>query len=227
MGEPDRARCAGDRRHAPRPWQAALALAAAAGCGTGAQTDLIKTAVADNGERATAFEAAARTLDEHPEYVDEFYRVARRHPTTMRRFLEDTARDLRAPDLAAANAEILVAHPASLGPVLVATLDAAKRSPEARAAIDEAVTARAETMADILAASPAAVSRITDANVAAVDRRPPARTAFLSSLRRSAPRVAGMLKQDPETTKVLLGALVRQEYSPAASELLERLGLVK
>jgi hypothetical protein len=198
-----------------------------AACGAGTQKGLIKTVVANDSERATAFEAAARALDEHPEYVDEFYGVARRHPATMRRFLIAIARDLREPELAGPTAELLTENPPSLERVLTSTLDAARSRPPARAAIDAAVMARAATMAEIVADNPRAVTKVIDTNVMAVERRPSARAAFLASMRDSAPPVARMLKGDPDTTKVLLGAVVREQDPPAFGELLQKLGVVK
>jgi hypothetical protein len=205
----------------------AAALAALVGCGAAAQKDIISAVVSGDSERANAFEATARTLDEHPEYVDEFYRVARRHPVTLRRFLTDTARDLHEPELANLNAELLAENPASLSAVLVATLDAAKGRPPARAAIDSAAAARADLMADIIADSPRTVIAVTNSNIVAVGRRPAARAAFLEAMRDSAPRVADLLKQDPGTTKVLMGAFVREYDPPVLAQMLQTLGVVR
>jgi hypothetical protein len=222
-----RRRNAADRMPARRPWLCAAAIVALAGCGAGAQKDIISAVVADNGERAKAFEATARTLDEHPEYVDEFYRVARRHPATMHRFLSAMAPDMREPELATANAEVLAENPASLAAVLVATLDAAKSRPATRAAIDSAAASRADVLADIIADSPHTVTTVTNADIAAIGRRPAAQAAFLEAMRNSARRVADILKQDPDTTKVLVGAFVRENDPPALAQLLQKLGIVK
>src|SRR5687768_6652565 len=51
-------------------------------------------------ERLQTFDSTARALDEKPEFVDEFYRIARRHPAMFRRFLANTTRDLVEPGLA-------------------------------------------------------------------------------------------------------------------------------
>ncbi len=53
-------------------------LAVTAGCATGAEKNAIEAVMANDAERARAFEATARALDEHPEYIDEFYSGARR-----------------------------------------------------------------------------------------------------------------------------------------------------
>jgi hypothetical protein len=225
------AKRSGDPGHQRKPisWAPGLfaCLALLVGCGASTQRGLITTAVANDGERATAFEATAQTLDEHPAWIDEFYRVARRHPAHLRRFQADTARDLRDPELATETGELLAENPPSLEQTLIATLDASKGRAPARAAIDAAIVARAGTMADVIADAPRAVTAITDATVAAVEPRPPAKAAFLGSLRTSSPRLAVMLKQDPDTAKTLLGALARQYDPPQLAELLQTLGFVK
>jgi hypothetical protein len=201
--------------------------AALTGCGAGAQKSAIEAAVAGAGERATAFEATARALDEHPEYVDEFYAIARRHPPMWHRFLVDTSRDLSDPSLADPVADLLTRQPAALEELLLATLDAAKDRPDARAAIDRAVIERREILADILTDSHDAVVASMGAIVAAAQRRPAARAAFLESMRRSAPRISEMLKGDTETTKVLMGAMLREQHRPELEGLLKEFGLVK
>jgi hypothetical protein len=208
-------------------WLRAAALVALAACNAGTQKGLITTAVAGDGERATAFEATARVLDEHPEWVDEFYRVARRHPELLRRFLADMVRDLREPELAKETGELLAENPESLEQTFISALDAAKTRPRARTGIDSAIGARAGTMADVIAGAPDAVTAITDATIAAVEHRPAAKDAFLASLRRGSPRLAVMLKEDPDTAKTLLGALARQYDPPALAEMLQKVGLVK
>jgi hypothetical protein len=227
MGQLERGREVSNPRWTASFYPRVLALWAVAACGSGTQKSLITTAVAGDGERATAFEATARVLDEHPEWVDEFYRVARRHPGLLRRFLANTARDLREPELARETGELLADNPASLEQTLTSTLDAAKPLPPAHAGIDSAIVARAGTMAGVIADAPGAVTAITDATVAAVEHRPAAKRAFLASLRSNSPRLAVMLKEDPDTAKTLLGALARQYDPPALAELLQKVGLVK
>jgi hypothetical protein len=227
MGELEDGRETSNHARAARFAWAAAALLWLAACGATTQKSLITTAVSSDGERATAFEATARTLDDHPEWIDEFYRVARRHPALLRRFLANTAHDLRQPELASETGELLAESEPSLEQTLIATLDASKSRPPARAGIDSAIATRAGTMADIIADAPRAVTAITDATVAAVEHRPPAKAAFLASLRTQSPRLAVMLKQDPDTAKTLLGALARQYDPPAMAELLQMLGVVK
>src|ERR1051325_6554353 len=110
----------------------------AIGCGAAAKQQVIdKTLDTMTAEqRKRTFQDMAAVLDRHPDWVDEFYAVARTHPPLMRGFLKDAARDLKDPKLAATTGELLAGEPASLERVLVATIDAARPSKEARLAID-------------------------------------------------------------------------------------------
>src|SRR5258708_35837521 len=130
-----------------------------AGCSAATQQKAIdKTLDSMTAEqRRAAFQDMAVVLDKHPDWVDEFYAVARTHAPLMRRFLTDATRDLNDPKLAATTGELLAAEPASLERVLVATVDAARPTKEDRLAIDLAVAERAEPMSDILTDSPATI----------------------------------------------------------------------
>jgi hypothetical protein len=114
-------------------WGAAAAMIAFSGCGAGAQKSVVQTAISSGAERSTAFEATARALDEHPEYVDELYEVARRHPPMLNRFLSDTARDLHDPKLARPTAALLAQHPQSLETTLVDTHERGRRRGQSQA----------------------------------------------------------------------------------------------
>src|SRR5438132_443981 len=95
-------------------------------------------------QRRDNFQEAAAVLDQHPDWVDQFYEVARSHPPLMKRFLARATHDLREPELSKTTGELLAEEPASLEQVLIRTVDAAKSRKEARRAIDRAVTARSE-----------------------------------------------------------------------------------
>src|SRR6476659_2857542 len=77
-------------------------------------------------QRRDNFQEVATVLDQHPDWVDQFYEVARRHPALMKQFLTRAAHDLRDPELAKMTAELLSAEPASIEQVLVQTVDAAR-----------------------------------------------------------------------------------------------------
>lgn len=129
-------------------------LAGTAGCAVGAQKNAIEAVMANDAERARAFEATARALDEHPEYVDEFYAVARRHAATFDRFIVDTTRDLRDPALAREVAARLVESPAALEQTMIAAVEAGEPRPHARTAMLAAMRKTAPTLTAILASDP-------------------------------------------------------------------------
>jgi hypothetical protein len=72
-----------------------VAVALALGACTIAQKRAVEEKITDDpGRRRETFEATLRLLDEKPEYVDEFFQLARGHPKTLGRFLRDTSRSL-------------------------------------------------------------------------------------------------------------------------------------
>ena len=107
-------------------------------CSTKAKTSITNRAFDNDSRRQQLMEATLRVLDKHPEYVDEFYGAARKHPATLDRFLENTARDLREPALAKRVAAHLVAHIAGLHQIMIETLAAAQGNKKAMTAILEA-----------------------------------------------------------------------------------------
>ena len=102
---------------------------------------------ADPGQRAELFEATLRMLDEHPDYVDELARLTLRHPKTLQRQFEATARALDDDDVARLYARALVAHPRGLERLTIETFDAAQDDASAQRAIVDAVQQRSEFIA--------------------------------------------------------------------------------
>src|SRR5437016_785322 len=51
-------------------------------------------------QRRGAFQDMSVVLDRHPDWVDEFYSVARTHPALIKQFLTDATKDLKNPELA-------------------------------------------------------------------------------------------------------------------------------
>lgn len=99
------------------------------------------------GHRAELFEATLRMLDEHPDYVDELTRLTLRHPKTLQRQFEATARYLADDDVARLHARALVANPRGLERLTIETFDAAEDNPSAQRAIVDAVQQRSEFVA--------------------------------------------------------------------------------
>ena len=154
-------------------WLAATSLALAA-CGTGSKAFMLDKAFALDGTRRDTMEATLRILDEHPDYVDEFFVLARGHKPTLDQFLGDAARDLHEADLAKLTAEKLVGSPAGLRRVLIETLDAARDRPKARQAITSAIQSRAGIAASILLDDPEALAEVMRGSVDAARKDPAA-----------------------------------------------------
>lgn len=108
----------------------------------------------DPGHRAEMFEATLRILDEHPDYVDELTRLTLRHPKTLKRQFEATARVLADDDVARLNAQALVANPRGLEQLTIETFDAAVDNAPAQRAIVDAVQQRSDFIATAFVTRP-------------------------------------------------------------------------
>ena len=139
-----------------------LGVAGGTACTTGAKKEVAKTALdaMPKNERLDSFEATSRVLAEHPEYVDEFYATARRHPPLIDRFIMNAARDLKDKQYAEITAKHLVANPDSLQQVLETTMDFIAKASAPRAAMNRAMISRAEEATDIITDDPATVARL-------------------------------------------------------------------
>jgi hypothetical protein len=153
-------------------WVAGAVLLA---CSAGQKRPVVEKAVEGEETRRELFEATLRVLDEHPEYVDEFFELAvSKHPETLRRFIEDTAARLDDEALAKPTAAALARHPDGLEQILVSTLDASAGRAEARRAIASAIAARPERAARILSENPRSAASVfgafaKDATASALD----------------------------------------------------------
>lgn len=197
-------------------------------CGTTQKQQLIETTASAMGpeERASTFEATARVLDENPEYIDEFYRVVRKHPKTMSRFFARATPDLKSEPVAETQAKLIVEKPASLEAVLKATIDAMVEKPKARAVLAKVMAAKATTVADMVTDDPTAMIATMNATVAAVEGKPAAQPPFFTAMKASAPRVAAILAKDPSTLAVLTQELLKvwAKDKPSLHKLLEKAG---
>jgi hypothetical protein len=174
-------------------------------------------------QRRDNFQEMATVLDEHPDWVDQFYEVARRHPPLMKRFLTRAAHDLKDPGLAKTTGELLSDEPASLEQVLVSTVDAAKTKKEARLAIDRAVAARAEPMADVLTDSPATIEAITKGFLTVAAKKPAAKEALQRAVEGQSARIVEFAASDPG----LLSSMSRSLLVAAAKDKESLLKLLK
>jgi hypothetical protein len=152
-----------------------LVLVALLACSAGQKRAVVEKAVEPEESRRELFEATLRVLDEHPEYVDEFFELAvSKHPETLGRFVEDTAARLEDRRLAERTAAALARHPEGLQQILVRTLDASAGRPEARRAIGSAIASRPERAARVLSENPRAAASVfgafaRDATASALD----------------------------------------------------------
>ena len=188
-------------------------------CGVGAEKSAIDAALEKPALRAQTFEATMRALDQHPDWVDELYRVARRHPPTMNRFVANDTRDLREKDLARTTAADLAENPASLERIFIETIDASHGHPEARAAIARAVAARHEALSAIVTDFPPALRETMNASVDDAAKKQPAREALLQSMRERSPEIASLIVNDPPTLKALVTAMAKASGGDAKAFL--------
>jgi hypothetical protein len=174
-------------------------------------------------QRRNNFQEVAAVLDDHPDWVDQFYEVARRHPPLMKRFLSRATHDLAQPALAKTTAELLVSEPASLEQVLVQTVDAARAKKPARGAINRAVAARAEPMADVLIDSPATIDAITRGFLSVGNKRHEAKEAMRQAVDAQSARIVEFAASDP----ALLFSMSRSILAAAAKDKESLLKLLK
>ena len=208
----------------------ALALCGGIGCTTGTKQKAAETALTamDQRRREDHFEATARVLDAHPEMVDEFYAVARRHPSMLQRFMTNTARDLKEKPMATMNGEELVKNPESLEQVLFTTTEQASPNREARAAIDRAMARGAERSVDIVTDDPTTLSRMLEASLTILPKKPAARRAVLVAVRKNRAHILELMKQDKELVKEVGEELVRElvKDKPSAEKVLRAASII-
>jgi hypothetical protein len=201
------------------------------GCTVGQKKAATNTALdaMSKHDRLEMFEAMARVLDEQPELVDEMYAVVRKHDPTMNRFLDHTTSDLADEGLARRTAARLTSKPASLEQMLVQTTDTASPRPDARAAMNRAISARAEIMTDILTDDSKVLGRMIDASVKTLSKKPAARQSILSALHGHRGTVLAYVKRDKRLAKEMTAELIKEavEDKPTLDKILRRLDIIE
>jgi hypothetical protein len=162
----------------------------------------------NDGQRRTSFESTASALDTRPEYVDEFYRVIRKHPASFDRFLANTARDLHEDSLANETAGLVLQHPDSLETLLLVTLDRIHENPAAADALTRAMLERRVLVADLITDTPLRLTPITEALMRAAAKKPAARAALRKSMSDARDPVARIIIEDPDTVGALMKAML-------------------
>ncbi len=178
-----------------------LLAALTSACSTGSKQTVLETAFDEHDRRQEFFEATLRVLDEHPEYVDEFFAHALKHDKTLDRFFSNSAVALKDDHLARMVARHLVNNPESLRMVLIATLDAASDQPEAQRATADAIEQRAQVSAMAIASKPSTVRTSFRALLAEVLKRPEARQAFLDAMRENRTILVQVFLENPDLAK--------------------------
>ena len=170
---------------------------------------LIETAMEGNGARAEYLEAALRVFDEHPEYVDELFRLARaQHPVALDRFVGDAVRDLHDRKLAELAAGYLARSPSSLEEILIRTLEASEGLPAARAATGRAIAARRRIAAGIITDDAGRAEALLLATVDRLADKRTARQALLRVMQARARELVGLITRDPAALRAMLRAIV-------------------
>jgi hypothetical protein len=174
------------------------------------QRKVLDEVVDQQPARREAFEATLRVLDEHPEYVDEFFAQLLEHPPAMNRFLAVNASGLDDPQYAALMARHLVRHPEPLTEVMVQVLLAAKDKPESQQAMALAMEKQPALTANTVTSRPESVSAVSRGLLDALQARREARQAYLAVLRERRAQVAEILLSDPDVLTALMGEMARR-----------------
>jgi len=204
-------------------WVATLLVACTVGCSAGAQKPAVATALDNPQMREESFEATLRVLDEHPDYVDDLFAAALRHPTTLDRFLQNTAKELERDEFARFTAERLSAQPQGLKMTLIAVLDEVSDQPAALKAASEAMAARPQISAMVVVQSDASIRGNLRALLGEVLKNPDARRSFLTAVSEDSDAMALLLAPNPQVLAQLLKAFGRVGVSKGKTEL-EALG---
>ncbi len=182
---------------------------------------MVATALDNTETRRESFEATLRVLDANPQYVDELFQQSLRHPSTLDRLLQNTARQLREEQLARHAARHLAAHPDSLKMTLVATLDEVEDQPDAMNAIAAAIEERPEITARVMVQRESAVRRALAALIQEVRRNPKAEAYFMAALRENSQGMAAVLTKNPDEMGVLFTAIGKSGVRRGSNEFQE------
>jgi hemoglobin-like flavoprotein len=187
-----------------------ISLAAAAGCTASSKATVLRPALDNESSRREWFEATLRVLDENPEFVDEFYVVARDHPITLERFIGNAARGLREEELAEMTARHLAKNPEALRQILVQTLQEAASSRTARDAIARASQQERKIATRISVENPAMVRQSMIDTLDAAQRSPPVSRAIQQAMTQRIDVAADVMTDDPALVEAMLLATIQQ-----------------
>jgi hypothetical protein len=134
-----------------------LLLPVVVGC---SKESLLRSALEDPEERKETMMITLKVFDEHPEYVDELFVLAREHDATFERLVVQTALALEDPAFAKKVAEVLASHPNAIELSTRATLAEARTKPELRHALARAILAEGEALNLIVTEHPEIMQQV-------------------------------------------------------------------
>ncbi len=175
-----------------------------AGCSQSQRKPIIDATLANEAARRESVETALQVLDKHPEYVDEMYLAARKHPPTLNRLEADAARDLKDPEFARSTAAIAVLEPEGVAQALIATTKAAADEPVTIAALDHALTEHASDAIEIVKEDHDAMAALIHAELKAAENDEKARATLLAAIRKDAPSIVNLLAREPTLLRDLV-----------------------
>jgi hypothetical protein len=135
----------------------AVVLVLVTGC---SKESMLRSALEDPAERRETMELTLKIFDEHPEYVDDLFVLARGHDPTFERLVQQAAIALEDPAFAASVANKLARHPVSVQLITRAMLVEARSNPELRRAMATAILSEGDVMQQIAAENPELVQQV-------------------------------------------------------------------
>jgi len=148
-------------------WSRFLVLLPLVGCvhstGVEPRRYFMDKAMKNDVERRELFEATLRVLDEHPDYVNELFRLMLGHPQSLNQFLAINASGLDDPQYAALMARHLARNPEPLTEVIIQVIETSTEDDRGRRAFLAAVEARKEQVAELLLSDPKTLAAVMGA----------------------------------------------------------------
>jgi hypothetical protein len=135
----------------------AVVVVFAAGC---SKESMLRSALEDPEERRDTMALTLKIFDEHPEYVDELFVLARGHQPTFDQLVKQAAVALEDPAFAADVAAKLSNHPKGVELITRAMLVEARNKPELRRALATAILSEGDVMHQIAAENPELVRQV-------------------------------------------------------------------
>lgn len=208
-----------ERRTPSRPLARWSALIFALSCSASTQKPAVDAAMEDPKLRHEALEATLRVTDENPEYVDELFALTLKHPKTLDRFLQNTARDLVREDLSRATTRRLAEQPRSLRQTIIATLDAISDQPESLDALSQALHERPQVAAMAVVQRDETVRVMLRALMREVLKNDRARAAFLVAVQENSTEMAQIIAPNPATLASLVKGFGKVGVKAGKAEL--------